>query len=627
MKYRPEIDGLRALAVLPVVLFHAGVPFLQGGFVGVDIFFVISGYLITSIISEDVEHQKFSIKQFYERRIRRIFPAFLFVAATCVPFAIAFLAPHDQIDFAKSLVAASLSVSNILFWRETGYFDSETTLKPLLHTWSLGVEEQFYLFFPWILVFSAKWRLRSVSLLLLIGSVCSFVLAQWLSTRSPATGFYLLPSRAWELLFGAFAAIALRTERFHALSTQRWKGIFAGLGLLLIALSVAFIDERLPYPSHYTLGPVVGTVLIILFARQSNHTGRLLAHPVLVQIGLISYSAYLWHQPLFAFARHLAETPSPPFAVMASMFVLTFVLAYASWRWVEAPFRTRSKVLTRQVFTWAGVGTVSAVFTGALMLFFKGNLFGIYSPDQIAILGEKRVRDDYLWSRYAPMKQAEFAANKKKVLVVGDSFAADLINMMHHGQLDQDVSFSVHQIVTECPNLLVDLTAVERHIPPTLLGKCEANAWKNNLRLKRLATQADVILLASNWQTWQVPLIPGSLNDLSKIYGDKFIFIGSKSFGKIDLRKLALTPVSYRSNTPTTATTATVENMIQVKAALPKANFFDLQESLCGGSNCPAFTDAGKLISYDGAHFTEDGAKWAGPRLRKALSVAIQNIK
>lgn len=627
MRYRPEIDGLRALAVLPVVLFHAGVPFLQGGFVGVDIFFVISGYLITSIICEDIERQKFSIKRFYERRIRRIFPAFLLVAVTCIPLAIAILAPHDQIDFAKSLVAASLSVSNILFWRETGYFDSETMLKPLLHTWSLGVEEQFYLFFPWVLVLAVKWRQRSVLFLLFIGSIGSFAFAQWLSTRSPSTGFYLLPSRAWELLFGAIGAIALRTEKFHTLWLQRRTGVFAGLGLLLIALSVALIDERLPYPSHYTLGPVVGTLLIILFAGQSNRTGRLLAHPGLVQIGLISYSAYLWHQPLFAFARHLAETTEPPFVVMASMLVLTFVLAYASWRWVEAPFRKNSEVLTRQVFTWAGVGTASAVFAGALVLVFKGNLFGVYSPDQIAILGEKRARDDYLWSRYAPLKQAEFAPDKMKILVVGDSFAADLVNMMHHGQIDQNVSLSVHQIVVECPNLLVDLAAVEQHIPPALLGKCEANAWKNNLRLKRLATQADVILLASNWQTWQVPLIPGSFNELSEVYGDKFIFIGSKSFGKIDLRKLAVTPANFRSNTATTATTTTVENMLQVKAALSKAHFFDLQEALCGGSTCPTFTDAGNLISYDGAHFTEDGAKWAGPRLQKTLSVAIQMMR
>ena len=206
MDYRREIDGLRAIAVLPVILFHAGFETFSGGFVGVDVFFVISGYLITTIIIAELEQGKFSIINFYERRARRILPALFLVMLVCIPLAWFWLLPRDMQDFSQSLVAVTVFASNILFWRESGYFDTAAELKPLLHTWSLAVEEQYYVIFPLFLM--SFWRLgkRWIMILLVAVFVVSLALAQWASLAKPSAAFFLLPARGWELLVGAFAA-------------------------------------------------------------------------------------------------------------------------------------------------------------------------------------------------------------------------------------------------------------------------------------------------------------------------------------------------------------------------------------------------------------------------------------
>ncbi|MGL4603794.1 MAG: acyltransferase family protein [Iodobacter sp.] len=222
MKYRREIDGLRALAVLPVILFHAGFETFSGGFVGVDIFFVISGYLITTIILSELEQDKFSIVNFYERRARRILPVLFLVMLVCIPFAWLYLLPGDMKDFSQSLVAVSVSASNILFWRESGYFDTAAELKPLLHTWSLAVEEQYYFLFPLFLMLFWKLGKRWIVVTLGLLFVISLTVAQWAAYAKPTAAFFLLPTRGWELLIGAFAAFYLahanRKESGKALS-------------------------------------------------------------------------------------------------------------------------------------------------------------------------------------------------------------------------------------------------------------------------------------------------------------------------------------------------------------------------------------------------------------------------
>lgn len=332
MIYRREIDGLRALAVLPVILFHAGIAPFSGGYVGVDIFFVISGYLITSILIGDLRARQFSILRFYERRARRILPALIVMMAVCLPLAWALLLPEAFRDFSQSLVAVTLFASNVLFWLESGYFAPAAELKPLLHTWSLAVEEQYYIVVP--LILWAFWRRGEARLAwaLALLAALSLAVCLWLAPRAPSANFYLLPSRAWELLAGSLCAFALR---------DGWRpkselGALAGLGLIVAA--VVGFDADTPFPSLWTLLPVGGTALIILCAQPGTRVAGLLSLPALVGVGLISYSAYLWHQPLFAFARAWTIF-EPSTAAMLALSGLALGLGWLSWRFVEQPFR------------------------------------------------------------------------------------------------------------------------------------------------------------------------------------------------------------------------------------------------------------------------------------------------
>ena len=299
MNYRPEIDGLRAFAVLPVVFFHAGFSSFSGGFVGVDVFFVISGYLITSIIIAGQEAGTFTLIRFYERRARRILPALFVVMFACLPFAWFWLYPIDFKRFSQSIVAVTTYSSNILFILTSSYFERAAELKPLLHTWSLAVEEQFYLFFPVFLV--GFWRLgkRRLLLLLSILAIISLLLAEWESINSPTIAFYGLPTRGWELMIGAFVAFYASGDKKDSSILTQQVGSFIGLSMLIYP--IIWFNKYTPFPSLYTLVPTIGTALIILFTTQKTIVGKLLGSKLFVGIGLISYSAYLWHQPLLAF--------------------------------------------------------------------------------------------------------------------------------------------------------------------------------------------------------------------------------------------------------------------------------------------------------------------------------------
>lgn len=362
MDYRREIDGLRALAVLPVILFHAGFETFSGGFVGVDIFFVISGYLITTIILTKLEQGKFSILDFYERRARRILPALFLVMLVCIPLAWFWLLPSYMKEFSQSLVAVSIFTSNILFWRETGYFETVAELKPLLHTWSLAVEEQFYVLFPLFLMLfwklGKRWILFTLALVFLI----SLVLAQWSAYAKPSAAFYLLPTRCWELLIGAFAAFYLsqanRKEFGKGLSE-----IGGWLGVTLIFYSVFFFSKSTPFPGLYALVPTSGAILIILFATKQTAVSKFLGNKAFVGIGLISYSVYLWHHPIFAFARHNGYSNSDAF-IFFLLSVFSIFLAYISWRFIETPIRNKSLVSRKFIFTFAILGTFFFILLG-----------------------------------------------------------------------------------------------------------------------------------------------------------------------------------------------------------------------------------------------------------------------
>lgn len=358
LRHRPDIDGLRAVAVLPVLLFHGGVPGFAGGFVGVDVFFVISGYLISSIILEDLYAGRFSLLMFYERRVRRIIPALFAMLLVAMALGTLLLLPEDLMNLGQSAAAAALSLSNLLFWHETGYFDTAAEYKPLLHTWSLGVEEQFYILFPLILSLLFRGSRRVALAMLGLAALLSLALAE-LGPRAAA--FYLAPSRAWELLLGAF--LALGVVPAPARKGMRDALSLAGLGL--IAWSVVRLSPDTWFPGLAALPPCLGAALVIYAgASGTSLGGRLLSFAPLVFVGLISYSLYLWHWPLLVFARSYAARDLTTLEA-AAVLALSGVVAALSWRWIERPFRGRRSVLSRpRLFATTGAVAAATVAAG-----------------------------------------------------------------------------------------------------------------------------------------------------------------------------------------------------------------------------------------------------------------------
>ncbi|WP_108262089.1 acyltransferase family protein [Mangrovicoccus ximenensis] len=360
-QYRPDIDGLRFFAVIPVVLFHAGISGFSGGFVGVDVFFVISGYLITRIILSELDQKKFSIVRFYERRIRRIFPAlFALIAFVCIVSPLALL-PSELKTLPYEILGALAFVANIVFWQQSDYFTTSAEEKPLLHTWSLGVEEQFYIFVPLILWLLVRYARRGVLPMILAGLAVSCALSIWLTPLRNSAAFYLLPPRAWELLIGSVLATGIPRMRSPVVNESA-----AGLGLLCLLAAVFTFDEHTSFPGYAAALPVMGSALIIQFA-QGTAVGRLLGSRPLVFIGLISYSLYLWHWPLVVFFRDWGLLES--MAGRGAVVVLSVILAWASWKFIETPFRRPVNWPRLRLFWFAGIGSgVLAATAGALYL-------------------------------------------------------------------------------------------------------------------------------------------------------------------------------------------------------------------------------------------------------------------
>lgn len=385
MKYRAEIDGLRAVAVIPVILFHAGFELFNGGFVGVDVFFVISGYLITTILVNDIESGRFSIVNFYERRARRILPALSFVMLACIPFAWMWMTPGQMKDFSQSLVAVSLFSSNILFWLKSGYFDTASEEKPLLHTWSLAVEEQYYVLFPIFLFLAWRFGKNRVFWMIVLLAALSLALSEWGWRNKTSANFYLAPMRAWELFAGSIAAFAVHRRGVQA------NNALSLLGLAAIAFAIFAYDETTPFPSVYALIPVGGVVLLVLYGGKETLAAKLLSTRICVGIGLISYSAYLWHQPLFAFAR-MPTLEHPPLYVMGALSVVSLCLAIVSWKYVEQPFRDRRKITRPQIFRCSAAAITAFSLLGVLGHFsYKQIGPGKFNPTRKISGGEENI--------------------------------------------------------------------------------------------------------------------------------------------------------------------------------------------------------------------------------------------
>jgi peptidoglycan/LPS O-acetylase OafA/YrhL len=355
LKHRREIDGLRALAILPVLFYHAGFKWVPGGFFGVDVFFVISGFLITGIILSELHTLgRFSIIGFYERRARRIMPALFLVMGFMYPVAWFLLFPDQWATFNESLRWIVFFASNYFFLGKMGYFDPNIDLNPMLHTWSLAIEEQFYLFFP--LILWMLWKLFKerfwIPILALVG-VGSLLWAQNHYSIDPTGNFYLLQFRAWELIAGSIVAIFL-SHRGRTSYSSQWLSL---LGLAMLAYSIAKVGNDQPHPGLITLIPVVGSVLLIMFAGPGTLVNRLLSMKFFVGIGLISYSAYLWHQPIFAFFR-VSQLHDPHPREFLPLIALTLLLSWGSWKFVENPFRQRKKFSRRFIFSATAIGMI-----------------------------------------------------------------------------------------------------------------------------------------------------------------------------------------------------------------------------------------------------------------------------
>ena len=350
-EYIPVIDGLRAVAIIPVVLYHADLAFINSGFIGVDIFFVISGYLITRVILNDIANENFSFQVFFLRRLRRLFPALAVMSVITTALSIVLLSPSALVDYGKSLVALTLSVSNYYFAMSGGYFADYVSAKPMLHTWSLAVEEQFYLFLPWFLFFTIKyWRLLIT--LVVILTALSFTLAVIFHDRYSHYVFFSLPTRAWELGLGVIPALCQQRLSIFSPVLKRFATI---AGFIMICVSFVYVTELVATPGVSTLLPVFGATLMLVGADEPGIINTILKQKFIVFIGLISYSLYIWHQPIFSLFSELNNF---------ILLIITVLISFVSWKYVEKPFRysrIEGQVLVRLFILWVVLSTTTGL--------------------------------------------------------------------------------------------------------------------------------------------------------------------------------------------------------------------------------------------------------------------------
>ena len=521
MKYRSEIDGLRAIAVLPVIFFHAGLQAFSGGFVGVDVFFVISGYLITSIIISEKQAGTFTLVNFYERRARRILPALFVVMAACLPFAWMWMFPDEMRDFSRSLMGVSAFVSNILFWRESGYFVTAAELKPLLHTWSLAVEEQYYVLFPLFLIYTYRFGRRWVMWALLVVFLISLSGAQWGSAHKTIANFYSLPTRAWGLIMGSFIAYLVPNSS-HAcaknsgpnrLSLNQYGSL---IGLLLIAFSVFYFNRETPHPSIYTLIPTVGTACVIVFASPITLVGRVLSSQILVFVGSISYATYLWHQPLFAFAR-LRTINEPNTLVFVGLTLTAMVLATFSLRFLELPFRNPKFISRKGIFVVALTGTLCFFILGALW-YSKSGLPDRFSADLYPKFFPKKTNESTACNLAAvesakTLQYCYFGDTNasRTVALYGDSHAQTLFS-----ELDAD--FKTHAIrglrvyMTNCEIIPKILVANGSH--KSIHRQQKECLETYSLLLAYLKQNVSAVIISLRWTMRMYP-VAGSVDELA----------------------------------------------------------------------------------------------------------------
>lgn len=637
------------MSVIAVILYHAGLPGFAGGYVGVDVFFVISGFLIAGIITEELAGGVFTFAGFYERRVRRILPALLVVLGASTLGAFYWLPPSGLVKFALGAAASATMVANLYFWRTSGYFGPTAQESPLLHTWSLGVEEQFYLFFPALL--AGTWAFRRRQPLLLAGlALASIGLAEWGWRTHPGAAFYLLPTRFWELMLGALvlhAAPTLGTVRPAARRLGQWVAALA-----LIAAIVLYRSST-PFPGLYALLPTGAAALLIgLGGTGATPVERLLGSRALVGVGLVSYSAYLWHQPLLVFARARQLEPLSPAATGAAI-ALAFLLAYATWRFVERPFRERGRIPRARVFAATGAGV--ALFFGLGVRTVLGGALGgrIRVPASVSRAFDGRyVISPECLDRSGPGPGDPVgcgvgpAGAPVRFLVIGDSHARALLPAVRaladsEGLAGRVVSLSA------CPPLLEWRVGIA--------NRDRACATLNQRVLDfAVAHHVPEVVLVARWEsyvawprhwTWELPWSGAAQverADSEDAVRRTVAGYGAHGIALVVLRQVPrqralpehIYAVAFTGGDPSATLRRAAPTLDEYAAGhrFDEALFDSLARSgtlrvaglegrLCAGGSCVVGTPE---VSYyfDDNHLSEDGARYVEPELRVQLGLA-----
>lgn len=615
--YRPDIDGLRAVAVLSVVAFHLGVPGIRGGFIGVDIFFVISGYLITAIITREIASGTFSLANFYVRRIRRILPALLLVLGVATGFAVLLLFPGELLDYAKSLVAALFFVSNLYFLSKAQYFGGAADSMPLLHTWSLAIEEQFYLFFPLGLMLVARlpWLWARLRFVIAAVALASFAVSVLLVAVHQEQGFYLLVSRAWELCAGALLATGFVPMLRHRLLAE----LLGLAGLAVIIAAVLLYHKGIHFPGLLAVPPVVAAVAVIhTGSRPGTIAGRLLGGRALVLIGKLSYSLYLWHWPLIVF-WHLGMGRQPDVPAMAGIFLTSLALSYLSWRFVETPFRRSTSPLARH--PWAGAGLAALlVLSFALPCWISGGWPSRFTPEQNRTAAYLAYDDSEIYRRGTCFIDSHVQAasdfdagrclapvdGKPNVLILGDSHAAHLWRAMAESLPGANV---LQATASGCKPLIGSA------------GEQPCIAVMNEVLLNPgLLARLDTIVLSARWEAGDLPLLRTTVAELARSGRNIYVFGPIETYGTSLPRLLAQAETRGpgfvdAARLPDAGTT---DRLFAAALHDGPARYVSLVGMLCpGGGSCLSRTADGTPLQWDYGHLTLPGA-------RTVLSLAAQ---
>lgn len=634
MKYRPDIDGLRAISVIAVLLFHYEFALFSGGYVGVDVFFVISGYLIIKILYSEANDGTLSFWRFYDRRIRRLFPALGAVMTFCFAMAYFLMLPRDFEIFGLSAFAAALSFSNFVFWRSgSSYFAEDSDFFPLLHTWSLSVEEQFYLIAPLIIWYCVTRLKQYFHKIFAAVFIASFLLSAWGAYAMPGATFYLLPTRAWELMFGGVLAIGM----IPSPKTGQARTIASVVGIALIVAPIFLYWKGMTFPGFAALPPCLGAVLVIWSGqgnqKSMNVVSRILSLKLPVAIGLISYSLYLWHWPVIVFAKYAATDPLG-LSEKTLLIGASFALSYASWRWIETPLR-RGDILWKTVrhrFLSVATGAVVFSLTGIAIWQLDGAPKRL--PDNVLELSAQSGD----WSIYGRRCLAENDGNMtfEDTCVFGPESGLPIVIFSDsHG-----VSLG-HALAEEDggPNARVRLVAA-RSCPPALdyfeAGDgCANHVSKMVAELETLPPTK--IVLAAYFFKWQQEQQPETFWAGFRVVTQKL-----KSAGHDVVIIGPVPPHDYRSLPPNLAIWARlgrdpsdfrykvdseVRNRIDAKLqALSKAEdipVISLEDYVCPRENSCVGVMDGVLVYSDKHHYT---VTMAGKLVRDVIAPVLQTI-